>query len=286
MPARQAPLRLRDLGLDVLQRGVDVALEVELDRDVRRALARGGRDLLDALDRGDRVLEHVDDVRLHDLGGGALPGDGDVDDREVDVGVLADRRGPWKTVPTPVKQRTPKPIRANIRIHAKTWLRIEMSARVIPVAIFWGSSAGSPPAASPRSCCPASPRRRRRRALRAAAGSRRRTTSTACRRRGGPSPPSRPSRPASGPRGSRRSVPVRRPIWIGRTPGRSLLDDVGHEAPLARLHGALGHHERVLAGSPASVTSAKKPGLSTPGFSTQARTSTWRVAGSATRPTW
>ena len=31
---------------------------------------------------------------------------------------------------------------------------------------------------------------------------------------------------------------------------------------------------------------AKKPGLSTPGFFTQAITSTWRVAGSATPPTW
>ena len=37
-----------------------------------------------------RVLDEVDDVRLHDLGGGALPGDRDVHDREVHVGVLAD----------------------------------------------------------------------------------------------------------------------------------------------------------------------------------------------------
>ena len=54
---------------------------------------------------------------------------------------------PLKTVPTPVKQRMPNPMRANIRIHAKTWLRIEMSARVIPVAILRGSSSGSAPVA-------------------------------------------------------------------------------------------------------------------------------------------
>ena len=46
-------------------------------------------------------------------------------------------------MPNPVKVRMPNPMRAIIRIHAKTWLRIEMSARVIPVAIFWGSSSGS-----------------------------------------------------------------------------------------------------------------------------------------------
>ena len=38
--------------------------------------------------------------------------------------------------------------------------------------------------------------------------------------------------------------------------------------------------------SPASVTSAKKPGLSSFSGSTHASTSTWRVVGSATRPTW
>ena len=81
---------LGELALHVLQRDVDVALELELDGDVAAALARGGRDLLDALDRGDRVLDEVDDVRLHDLGRGALVGDRDVHDREVDVGVLAD----------------------------------------------------------------------------------------------------------------------------------------------------------------------------------------------------
>ena len=88
--AGQAPLELGELALDVLQRHVDVALELELDGDVGGALARGGRDLLDPLHGGDRVLDQVDDVRLHDLGGGALPRDRDVHDREVHVGVLAD----------------------------------------------------------------------------------------------------------------------------------------------------------------------------------------------------
>ena len=47
---------------------------------------------------------------------------------------------PLKTSPNPVKHRVPKPMRAIISIHAKTWLRMEMSARVIPVAIFLTSS--------------------------------------------------------------------------------------------------------------------------------------------------
>ena len=40
--------------------------------------------------RGDRVLDEVHHVGLDDVGSGALVGDGDVDDREVHVGVLAD----------------------------------------------------------------------------------------------------------------------------------------------------------------------------------------------------
>ena len=88
--AGQAPAGLGDLGLDVLERGVDVAVEVELDGDAGRALARGRGDLLHPLDRGHRVLDGVHDVRLHDLGRRPLVGHGDVDHREVDVGVLAD----------------------------------------------------------------------------------------------------------------------------------------------------------------------------------------------------
>src|SRR5207245_10973028 len=80
--------------LHVLQRDVDVAREVELDVDAGRALPRGGGDLRYALDRSDGVLDEVDDVRLHDLGRGALVGELDVDDREVDVGVLADAQAP------------------------------------------------------------------------------------------------------------------------------------------------------------------------------------------------
>ncbi len=68
---------------------------------------------------------------------------------------------PLKTVPKPVKHRIPNPMRANMRIQAKTWLRIEMSARVIPVAIWWGSSSGS--AARRRSSLMAAPYFERRR---------------------------------------------------------------------------------------------------------------------------
>jgi len=43
---------------------------------------------------------------------------------------------PFMTSPNPVKTSVPNPMRAIIKIHAKTWLRMEISARVIPVAIF------------------------------------------------------------------------------------------------------------------------------------------------------
>ena len=50
---------------------------------------------------------------------------------------------PRNTVPKPVKVKSPKPISANIRIQANTWLRIEMSASVMLVAILSGSSFAS-----------------------------------------------------------------------------------------------------------------------------------------------
>ena len=125
-------------------------------------------------------------------------------------------------------------MRANISIQAKTWLRIEMSARVEPVAIF----AGLPPRARRRGWLRASRARRAAAAppwRRAATGLHRR-----CRRRADRSPRSPPSPAPSRPeRISTTPVPVRRPISIGRSAGLALLHDVGHEALLAGLHRAL-----------------------------------------------
>ncbi len=63
--------------------------------------------------------------------------------------------------------------------------------------------------------------------------------------------------------------------------------DVGDEAALARLHRALGHHERalLLLGRRASPR-RRSPASARRRLSTQASTSTWRVGGSATLPTW
>ncbi len=86
----QVLLRLRDVARDVLHRGVDAAAQVELDRDRRRAQARDGGDVGDAFDAGDRVLDDVGDLGLHDVRRRVLPVHRHGDDREVDVGQLAD----------------------------------------------------------------------------------------------------------------------------------------------------------------------------------------------------
>ncbi len=87
---RHLPLGLSDLRLDVLEREVDVARDVERRGDARAALLRGRRDLLDARDLRDRVLDRVDEPGLDVLGRGAGPGHAHRDRRVVDVGELAD----------------------------------------------------------------------------------------------------------------------------------------------------------------------------------------------------
>ncbi|NDG54854.1 MAG: hypothetical protein EBX56_02645, partial [Betaproteobacteria bacterium] len=87
---RQASLRRGDLGLYVLQRQINVAIDVQLDRDIGRSGLGGRRHLGDALDRHDGVLDDVNDIGFHDFGGRAQVGEGNVDDREINVRQLAD----------------------------------------------------------------------------------------------------------------------------------------------------------------------------------------------------
>ena len=88
--AGQAQLGLRDLGLDLLKGDVHAAVKFKLNGNRRLAELGGGGYLLDALNARDRVLDHVDDLGLHDLGRGAFPGHGDVDYGEVHVRHLGD----------------------------------------------------------------------------------------------------------------------------------------------------------------------------------------------------
>src|SRR5207249_2767172 len=69
----------------VLGRGVARLLEHELDDDRRQALLGDAAELVDAVDRVDRLLDHLGDPGLHLLDARALERRGDGDDREVDV---------------------------------------------------------------------------------------------------------------------------------------------------------------------------------------------------------
>ena len=84
------PLSLGDLGLHVLEGGVDVPAQLELDGDVGLSLTAGGGDFLDSLHRRHRVLDDVGDVALHHLRRRPFQRHADVHDGKVDVGHLAD----------------------------------------------------------------------------------------------------------------------------------------------------------------------------------------------------
>ena len=75
----------RHLVAHVLRRGVARLLEHELHDDGRQALLGNAAELVDAVDRVDRLLEDLRDAGLHLLDARALQRGGDRDDREVDV---------------------------------------------------------------------------------------------------------------------------------------------------------------------------------------------------------
>ncbi len=88
----QLAAHARDAVAHVVGGFVDVAAQVELDRDARHLLLRGRGDELDALDGRELLFEHVGDLGLDHLGAGAAVDRGDRDDRRVDVRVLAHRQ--------------------------------------------------------------------------------------------------------------------------------------------------------------------------------------------------
>ena len=65
---RQVAQHARDAVAHVVGRGVDVAVDVELDADLRALVLAVGLDLEDALDAGDRVLDDLRDLGFDDRG--------------------------------------------------------------------------------------------------------------------------------------------------------------------------------------------------------------------------
>ncbi len=79
-------------GLHVARGGVDVAGEIELDGDARRAQRAARRQLGHAGDLAEPALERGRDRRRHGLGIGARPAGGDVDGRKIHRRHAGDRQ--------------------------------------------------------------------------------------------------------------------------------------------------------------------------------------------------
>jgi len=116
-------LHLGDLGLDFLQRHVEVFAQFEFDHDLRAALERLGGDLPDARHAHHGVFHDVGDLGLHDLG--AAPS-------RVSVIWRTGRSTSGKR-PMPIRRKLiqPKTISPVISIQAKTGFLMERSERVI-----------------------------------------------------------------------------------------------------------------------------------------------------------
>src|SRR5262249_16632719 len=82
---RQLPLRFGDGGLHVLRRRVNVAVEAELNGDLRTAERPGRGHVVHAGDGGELLLERRRDGRRHRLRVGAGQRRRDLDGREIDV---------------------------------------------------------------------------------------------------------------------------------------------------------------------------------------------------------
>ncbi len=85
---RQIVADLRDAVADVLGRFLQVLREVELDGDDAEAVERVRLDLLDAADRGDLLLDRIDDLALDGVRRRARIGDRHRDDRRRHLGEL------------------------------------------------------------------------------------------------------------------------------------------------------------------------------------------------------
>ena len=91
---RELARRLRDGGLHVQRRGVDIALQVEAERDLGDPLAVGGVHGVDAGDGGELALQRSGDGGGHGLGGSPREVGGDLHGGVVDVGEVVHREEP------------------------------------------------------------------------------------------------------------------------------------------------------------------------------------------------
>ena len=82
----------RDPVANVVGGAVDIAIQRELDVDLRFAIGTAGFDRDDALDTGDAVFEQLGDARLDDTGGGARVVGLDADDGRIDGRILLQRQ--------------------------------------------------------------------------------------------------------------------------------------------------------------------------------------------------
>ena len=86
---RQPPAHAADAVAHVRRGIIRIAVELEADRDLARFLAADRGDVVDAFDAGERVFQHLGDLRLDDRGAGAGIGRLDGDHRRVDGRVFA-----------------------------------------------------------------------------------------------------------------------------------------------------------------------------------------------------
>ena len=139
------PRHARQALAHVVGGGVEVAIERELDVDLRALVAARRIEAFDAFDARDLVLDDLRDARLDHVGRRAAIARLDVDHRLVDVGVLAQATGAV-TAPTPrmssssditVAKTGRRTDRSEIIIEAmraRTWRWPRATGRLLPAA--------------------------------------------------------------------------------------------------------------------------------------------------------